>query len=64
MREIKGIYLRDLVEWNDLDLGEKAAKYFWQSYLIIICPKSHEMLTISEIMSSWSRFEHCSKSLV
>ena len=35
-----------------------------KSYLVIICPNSHEKLTKSEIMSSWSRFEHCSESLI
>ena len=34
-----------------------------KSYLVIIC-NSHDQLTKSEIMSSWSQFEHCSKSLV
>ena len=29
---------------------------------IIICPSSHERLTKSEIRSSWSPFEHCSKN--
>ena len=35
-----------------------------KSYLLIICPNSHEKLTKSEIMSSWSWFKHCSESLV
>ena len=35
-----------------------------KSYLIIICPNSHEKLTKSEIMSSLSRFKHFSESLV
>ena len=35
-----------------------------KSYLVIMCPNAHEQLTKSEIMSSWSRFEYCSKSLV
>ena len=34
-----------------------------KSYLVIICPNSHEKLTKSEIKSSWSRFKHCSKLL-
>ena len=34
------------------------------SYLIIICPNSHEQLTKIKIRSSWSRFEHCSESLI
>ena len=34
-----------------------------KSYLIIIGPNSHKTLTKSEIMSSWSQFKHCSKSL-
>ena len=36
----------------------------WKSYLIIICPNSHDKFTKSEIRSSWSRFKHCSESLV
>ena len=35
-----------------------------KSYLVIICPNSHEKLTKSEIRSSSSRFEHCSESLI
>ena len=35
-----------------------------KSYLIIICPNAHEKLTKSEIMWSWSQFEHFSESLV
>ena len=35
-----------------------------ESYLVTIYPNSHEKLTKSEIRSSWSRFEHCSKSLI
>ena len=35
-----------------------------KSYLLIIFPNSHEKLTKSEIMSIWSRFEHCSELLV
>ena len=35
-----------------------------KSYLVIICLNSHEKLTKSEIRSSWSRFQHCSESLV
>ena len=35
-----------------------------KSYLVITCPNSYEKFTKSEIRSSWSRFEHCSKSLV
>ena len=35
-----------------------------KSYLVIICPNSHETLTKSEIRSSSSRFEHCSESLI
>ena len=35
-----------------------------KSYLVIICPNSHENLTKSEIWSSSSRFEHCSESLI
>ena len=35
-----------------------------RSYLAIIGPNSHEKLTKCEIRSSWSRFEHFSKSLV
>ena len=33
------------------------------SYLIIIYPNSHQKLTKGEIMSRWTRFEYCSKSL-
>ena len=35
-----------------------------KSYLVIICPNAYAKLIKSEIMLSWSRFEHCSKSLV
>ena len=35
-----------------------------KSYLVIICPNSHEKLTKSEINSNSSRFEHCSESLI
>ena len=35
-----------------------------KSYLIIIYPNAHETLTKSEIMSSWSQFEHCLESLI
>ena len=34
-----------------------------KSYLVIICPNSHNKLTKSEIRSSSSRFEYCSESL-
>ena len=32
--------------------------------MVIICPNSHEKFIKSEIRSSWSRFEHWSKSLI
>ena len=32
--------------------------------LVIICPNAYDKLTKSEIMLSWSRFEHCSKLCV
>ena len=32
-----------------------------KSYLVIICPNSHEMLTKIKIISSWSRFKDCSE---
>ena len=35
-----------------------------KTYLVIICPNSHEKLTKSETRSSSSRFEHCSESLI
>ena len=35
-----------------------------KSYLVIICLNSHEKLTKGEIRSNWSRFKHCSESLV
>ena len=35
-----------------------------KSYLVIICPNSHEKLTKSEIRSSSSRFEYCLESLI
>ena len=35
-----------------------------KSYLVIICPNSYSKLTKSEIRSCWSRFKHCSKSLI
>ena len=35
-----------------------------KSYLVIICPNSHEKSTKSEIMKHSSRFEHCSESLI
>ena len=34
------------------------------SYLVIVCSNSHEKLTKGVIRSSWSRFEHCSESLI
>ena len=33
-------------------------------YMVIICPNSHEKLTKSKLSKVWSRFEHCSESLV
>ena len=33
-------------------------------YLVIILPNSYQTLSKSKIRSSWSRFEHCSKSLL
>ena len=35
-----------------------------KSYLLIICPNAYTTLIKSEIMSSWNRFEYCSKSLI
>ena len=35
-----------------------------KSYLVIICPNSYEKLTKIEFRSSWTLFEHCSKSLI
>ena len=35
-----------------------------KSYVVIICASSFQKLTKSEIGSSWSRFEHCSESLL
>ena len=35
---------------------------YGKSYLVIICPNSHEKLAKSEIRSSLSQFEHCSES--
>ena len=35
-----------------------------KSYLVIICPNSHEKLTKSEIRSNSSQFEDCSESLI
>ena len=35
-----------------------------KTYLVIILPNSYQKLTKSKIRSSWSRFEHCSKSLI
>ena len=35
-----------------------------KSYLVIICPNSHEKLTKNKIMSSSSQFKHCSESLI
>ena len=34
------------------------------SYMVIICPNSHDKLTKIKIWSSWSRFEHCSELLI
>ena len=34
-----------------------------KTYLVIILPNSYQKLTKSKIRSSWSGFEHCSKSL-
>ena len=34
-----------------------------KSYLVIMCPNSHEYLTKIKIRSHWSWFKHCSKSL-
>ena len=35
-----------------------------KSYLLIYLPNSDATLTKGEIMTSWSRFKHCSESLV
>ena len=35
-----------------------------KSYMVIICPNSHEKLTKSEIRSNSSRLENCSESLI
>ena len=35
-----------------------------KSYMAIIWPNSHEKLIKIKIWSSWSRFEHCSESLI
>ena len=35
-----------------------------KSYLLLICPNSYKTFTKSEIRSSLSRFEHCSKSCI
>ena len=35
-----------------------------RSYLVIICPNTHEKLTKNEIRSRSNRFEHFSESLI
>ena len=49
---------------DDLKLCQIAHLAHRKSYLVIICPNSHGKLTKSEIMSSSSRFEHCSEPLI
>ena len=41
-----------------------AQNNLFSPYVDIICANSCQKLTKSEIGSSWSRFEHCSESLV
>ena len=47
--------------WTLLEITHLAS---WKSYLVIICPKSHEKLTKIEIRSSWIQFEHSLESLI
>ena len=49
-----------ITSWPKVCLDEVHEK----SYLVIIWPNSHTKLTKSIISSSWSRFEHCSNSLI
>ena len=35
-----------------------------KTYLVVISPNAYQKLTTSNIRSSWSRFKHCSKSLL
>ena len=60
---------RPKVKLGQVEVGSNIAQNhssssYIKSYLVIICPNSYEKLTKSEIRSSWSQFEHCSKSLV
>ena len=56
------LYLISLFVNFSCELGQILTRY--DSYLVIICPNSHEKLTKSEIRSSSSRFEHFSESLI
>ena len=50
--------------WPKVKLGQVQVGSNIKSYLVIICPNSHEKLTKSEIRSSSSRFEYCLESLI
>ena len=47
--------------WKMLKLTHQT---FMKSYIVIIIPKSYEVLTTSNIRSSWGQFNNCSKSFI